>query len=339
MFIRKFFSLFAPDGGDGGSGGGGVTVDAARTFLSDFGHDASFFEGKAEKDILDLHGRYSAAVSKHAPKAGDDGKTPYYEKFKDPTVKDWVKSYAGAYPDAEALAMKALNLEKFIGAEKAGRGVVLPKDLSKAEELLPILRKLGASEKIEGYKVPEKLAKDPVFGKFQAFAHKVGMPVSMYDGVSNFIGEELTAMEKQTAADFEQTAEKELNETLAEWGTKADENQELGRRAAAAFIPHKNPEELMEKLTRIEGALGTKFTMQLWANIGRATQEHGGHPQHDGAGGGGKMTPEGARMRITALKADQAWGAKFSSGDADAKKEWDDLHKIGYPEQKAPPSK
>ena len=51
----------------------------------------------------------------------------WYDSFKDPETKEWLKAYGTAYPDPESVARKALNLEKFVGSEKSGRGIVMPK--------------------------------------------------------------------------------------------------------------------------------------------------------------------------------------------------------------------
>lgn len=256
-------------------------------------------------------------------------------------MKDWVKAYGDAYKTPESMALKAMNLEKFIGADKAGRGVVVPKEGAPAEEWKAYFAKAGMPEKPDGYKLPEGLdaAKDPLLGKFREFAHSKGIPAPMFDAVMEFYVKDIMAVADQNGAaslaEFEKLAEKEWGELQQEWAGRDsngvpvyDKNIETARRAAKNFIPHETPEQLEETLLKIEGALGPKAMMKLFANIGNSIGEHG-FVQGDGNPSGG-MSPEGAKVRIAELKKDTAWVAKFTAGDTDARSEWDRLHKIAH---------
>lgn len=261
--------------------------------------------------------------------AGDKGggTALWYDGFKDAATKDWVKSYNDAYPDPESMAAKAMNLEKFLGADKAGRGIVIPKDLSKAEELTPIFRKLGAAETIDGYKVEETIAKDPVMVKLREHAHKIGMPVSHFNSTVQLLAGVVKEQQATQSATLEQKAETDLNELHTEWaGPEYDKQVELGRRAAKMFVPHKDADELEQILGRMEGALGTKFMMKLWSGIGAGLAEHSFVGDGDRPSGG--MTPEAARVRITELKADKDFGAKLIGGDVATIAEWNRLNQI-----------
>ena len=236
------------------------------------------------------------------PADGGGGAAPWYDGFKDPVVKDWLKAYGTAYPDPEAVAMKALNLEKFIGADKAGRGIIIPKADAKPEEWRAFYAKVGGvPEKVDGYKVPEAMAKDPFIAKFREHAHKIGMPVSHFDSMVSWIGTESAAFTDVETREFEQRATQEMEQVRTDWGNEYDAKTEAGQRAARIFIPG-TPEEREEILTRMEGALGAKVTMNLWASIGAAISEHG-YVAGDTASTGG-MTPEAARVRIETLKKD-----------------------------------
>jgi hypothetical protein len=240
------------------------------------------------------------------------------------------------------MALKAFNLEKFVGADKAGRGVVVPKDGAPPEEWKAYFAKAGMPDKPDGYKLPDGLdaAKDPLLNKFREFAHGKGIPAPMFDAVMEFYAKDIVAaasgLDEQSRAEFERQAEKEWGQLQQEWQGKDqngvpiyDKNIEVARRAAKQFIPHNAPEELEATLLKIEGALGPKAMMQLFANIGNSIGEHG-YVGGEGSGGGGPSTPESARVRIAELKADQGFVAKFTAGDADSKAEWDRLHKIAY---------
>jgi len=260
----------------------------------------------------------------------------WYDNFQDPGVKDWLKSYGDAYPNPEAVALKALNLEKFVGADKAGRGVIAPKSDAKPEEWTEFYKKIGGvPEKPDGYKMPESLANDPLMTKFRDHVHKSGIPPMFFDSIVSWYDAEAQAQQQAIIAEFERNADKDMADLKSEWaGPEYDKNVELGRRAARQFLPHENPEQLSELITKIEGAIGTKATMKMWAAIGAGVGEHefiGG----DGGGGMGGMSAEAARMRIQQLKSDPDFVANFSAGSANAKAEWEKLHRIGYPDQAA----
>ena len=266
-----------------------------------------------------------------------DSTKPWYGDFKDTGVKEWLTAYKGAYPDPESVAMKALNLEKFVGAEKAGRGVITPKPDAKPEEWQAFYKKVGGvPEKPDGYKLPDVMAKDAMAVKFREYAHKTAMPPMFFDAAMNFMASETKSVSDGRVAEFEKRGEQDLLDLKTEWpGIEYDKNVELGRRAAQQFIPHKDAAELEDVLVKIEGALGTKTTMKLWAAIGGGIGEHGFVEGDGGSGiGGTGMTPEAARIRISELQKDKEWAKSFSSGDADKKAEWDKLHVTAYGSKK-----
>lgn len=267
------------------------------------------------------------------------GAPTWYDTMKDQEVKDWIKAQNNGIPDVEALGRKALNLEKFVGAEKAGRGVVLPKPDAPAAEWKAFYEKTGTvPPKPEAYSLPkdldpkmaEEFSKDPLFAKFQAYAHSVGMPQQHFGETIKWFMNESKSMLEGKDADFERKIEADLHTLKTEWGKEWDKNVELGRRATQAFVPHKDATELQDVMNRIEGAIGTAATFRLFAKIGEGLGEHA-FVSGGGVGGGG-MTPEAARIRIQELKKDPAWGASFAAGDAEKKAEWTRLHKIGYPD-------
>lgn len=282
-----------------------------------------------------------------APPAGGTppaaGGTPpagaWYDSFKNNDTKEWLKSYGEAYPDPEAVATKALNLEKFIGAEKSGRGVVTPKADAKPEEWQEFYKKVGGvPESADGYKLPadldpnvsSMLSADPMVAAFKEHALNTGMPPMFFESAMKWYTDTMVGKENAAIQDFSAQAEKDMTDLKSEWkGVEFDKNIEMGRRAAEQFIPHANKEELKDKIARIEGALGTKETLKLWASIGGAMGEHS-FESGGGDGDMGSMTAESARVRIAILKKDSGFSSKLANGDADAKAEWDRLHKIGF---------
>lgn len=280
-----------------------------------------------------------------APPAGD----VWYKDFKDEGLKTWMASLpANAYTNAEAIALKAYNQEKLIGADKAGRSVIVPKPDDKPEVWTDFYKKVGAPEKPEGYKLPETLkpeqaealGKDELFTKFRGQAHAAGMTQKAFEAVTNWYMGEMAAEEQRQFQQFEADAKKEfeglkLAEGEGGWGKDYDKNLELSRRALRAFLPYdKNggQKALDEATAKLMGAFGVKNAYTMLANIGKALVEDdfvlGG-----GTGQNGEMSAEGAKARIAQLKADPAFQTKFANRDADSIAEWNKLHKIAFPGQ------
>jgi hypothetical protein len=267
---------------------------------------------------------------------GDGGSTgaaaAWFDSFKDPGVKEWLKNYNNAYPDAESVAVKALNLEKFVGAEKAGRGIIVPKPDDKPEVWREFYAKVGGvPADPSGYKIPDTLTTDPMAKQFTEFAHKSGIPPVFVSGMLEWYQQHSKTMAESMVTEFEKKSEAELASLKDEWkGDEYDKNIELARRTAKAFIPHANKEELADMLTRMEGAVGTKTLMKMFASMGSAISEDN-FVMGEGNGGFSANDVEGARARIGALKQDKEWMSRWQKGGTAERAEWDKLHKIAYP--------
>ena len=278
-----------------------------------------------------IDGDTGAPAGAPAAPAAPVAPAAWYDTFKGDDVKGWLKSYNDAYPDPEAVATKAFNLEKFLGADKAGRGVIVPKADSKLEEWSEFYRKVGGvPDSADGYKLSEEFKSDPIFKSFAEHAHKSGMPPMFFEAAAQWYQQEMGALANKTITNYEASADKDIQALKSEWsGPEYDKNIEIGRRAARTFVPHETPEQLSDFIGKIESAIGTKETLKLWANIGASMGEHS-FADGDSNNRGFGVTPESARVRISELKKDSGFLAKINSGDADAKSEWDRLHKIGY---------
>lgn len=269
------------------------------------------------------------------PTPGSVPADAWYKDFKDEGVKTWLHSYAGAYPNAEELARKAQNLEKFIGVEKAGRGVVVPKQDDKPEVWREFWSKVGAPAKADAYVLPPtvkpemaaELGKDPMFVKFRDKAHAAGMTQQHFGAVTDWYVNEMAAQEEARIAAFNSQGEKDVEALKTEWGADHPKNVELARRAVKQFAPHKTQQELDEFTNKVMGAIGVAATYKMFAAIGRGFQEDnfvlGG-----GTGGPGGQSRESALAEIEALKKDREFGAKIAAGDTAARAKWDALHKI-----------
>lgn len=272
-------------------------------------------------------------------KSGQPPAGTWYDSFKDAETKEWLKAYGTAYPDAESVARKARHLEQFVGADKAGRGIIVPKPDAKPEEWRAYYAKAGLPEKPDGYKLSEALAKDPVMTRFRDHAHKIGVPAPLFDGVASFIEAEMKSATDAQTAEFQKRSDKEMADLETEWGTNFDANTTIAQRAVKAFIPvppNTPPAEALkmrkDTMNKLEGALGTRFVMNFFKSIGEALGEHK-FVDADGVVDTGGMTVEAAKNEINLLKKDKEFGSKLMAKDAEATKKWGDLHRIAFGQQ------
>lgn len=261
-----------------------------------------------------------------APAANGD----WYSGIQNEEVRNWTQ--AKGWKDPSALAESAWNLEKLIGHERAGRTVVIPGDDAPPEEVSAFRAKMGVPEKADDYmsviKVPE--GQPDTFAKeASAWFHEAGIPPKQ----AGALVEKWNAYQAQAAQQHgeqqAQRADQEFGQVVAAWGKEADANLELGKRAAAQFIPAKDAAERQAILDKLEDAIGTKAMLEMFANIGKGLGEHRVHTNGDSGGMG--MSPSEAQAKINSLKADKAWTQAYLQGDAGKKAEMERLIKVAYP--------
>lgn len=254
---------------------------------------------------------------------------PWYASHPDENVRNWATNKA--WPDPMAALESGYNLEKLIGFEKAGRTVALPKDDATTEEKAAFFQKLGAPEKPDGYKLPETLAQDPLAQQFRDVAHKNGMLPKQFDETLSWYTAEVTKMQTEQEQQRAVQGEQDMATLKTEWGQAFDHHIELGKRAAANFIPAKNPAERVEILSKIEAAIGTGAMMRMFSRIGEGLGEHKVHDNGE-SGNFGAMTPGAAKAKIEALKQDKEWSNAYLKGDAAKKSEMARLIAFAFPE-------
>ncbi len=217
------------------------------------------------------------------------------------------------------------NLEKLMGADKAGRGVVIPKADATPEEWGAFYSRLGRPEKPEAYKLAIPEGSSPEFAAAAASKfHELGLTEKQAESLGNWWNEQAGGiMEGQTAA-FEQQAAIDMQDLRKEWGQQFEANAEMARRA------RRESGLTDQEGQAIERALGLKKAAQVFAHLGKQFAEapmKGGEGSAQGRFG---STPEDARARIAALKGDQEWTARYLKGDTSAAEEFKRLHQIAF---------
>ncbi len=228
------------------------------------------------------------------------------------------------WKDPQDVISSYSNLEKLLGADKAGRGLVLPKEDADASEWGKVYDKLGRPTSPDGYKLPVPDGDTGEFAKVAAGKfHELGLTAKQAEALAGWYNEQSAGIVQQSAAQLAQQSEADMASLEQEWGQSYDANIEASRRAVREFGFNE------QELDAIERGLGTANMMKKFADIGKRLGESQ-FVEGKNSGNFG-MSPEAARVRVSQLKQDPEWTAKYLGGNADAKAELERLMKIGYP--------
>ena len=231
------------------------------------------------------------------------------------------------WKDPSQVVDSYINLEKLLGAEKAGRTIVLPGDKAEQAEIDAFYAKLGRPAEAKDYKVeiPAEYGNAQFAEAAKAKFHELGITAKQAEGLTAFNNE---FVKGQIAAQTNQSAEAFNADVAAiktEWGAAHDQNVVIARNAAAALGWDG------AKIDKISGAIGHKATMQMLHQIGSKTGESD-FVTGTGNSYGGAKTPAQAKAEIQTLKQDKAFTAKLMNKDAEASARWTQLHQYAYPE-------
>lgn len=188
------------------------------------------------------------------------------------------------------------NLEKLVGADKAGRTIVLPKDANDAEGIKAFRAKLGVPEKPEDYKLPVPEGDDAAFaGKAAEWFLKHGVPREAAVGIMSDMNAFFHEMLKNDTATLQAESDRQLTELKTKWGDKFDQNSELARR----FLRANGWDDAYIK--RYEETFGTADMLSRFHNFGSKMGEHA-FAEGDKGGGGFGITPAAAKQQIAELR-------------------------------------
>lgn len=268
--------------GDAGQGGGATPGTAAPT--------------TAAPDNAPL---FAAPKEPEAPKAWWDG-------FPDP-LKPVMQ--AKGFKDPVALAESYVNLEKLLGADKAGNAVILPKADAPADEVNAFFKKLGVPEDPKGYELqPVAGFPEGDLGDTAAILHKANVPPALARSIVAATGEFLSAKAQQQEAQYLENRQRDVADLKAEFGPQFNDKVELGRRAAMAAGLDDNA------LAMAERVLGTKALAKLLIPAGEA----GGEAKAPAPGGPSNfgMSRDEAQAKINAMFGDQQFMSRYLSPNA-----------------------
>lgn len=244
----------------------------------------------------------------------------WYDNIQDTELKGYVQNKG--WKDPSELAVGYKNLEKLLGGEK----LPMPKGADDAEGWSRVYDALGRPKEASEYKLPVPEGDSGEFAKMASEVfHKNGISQQQAQALAEWWNGQQAGMVQQQQQAMAQKAEADLTALKSEWGQAWDENINLGQRAAREFGLDQ------AKLNAIENAMGTGEMLKFMAKIGRGLTEHNFEGGNSTQGFG--MTPQAAQQRITALRADKEFSAKYLAGNADAKQEMQRLMALAYPDQ------
>jgi hypothetical protein len=231
------------------------------------------------------------------------------------------------WTDPTQVVESYVNLEKLLGADRAGRTVVLPNPDAAPAELASFYDKLGRPSDPSGYKIPVPEGVPPEFATgVAAKLHELGIPKAAGEGLAAWWNEQATAAQaaNKDALDAAITADDAA--LKASWGAAFQQNVAVAQSAVRALGIDK------ATIDKMEANMGLKATMELFQKIGSKT----GEPEFvTGEGGqkfGNALTPGQAQAKIAELKTDHDFIRKLSMGDAGARAELSRLSGFAYPE-------
>lgn len=228
----------------------------------------------------------------------------WYDSVKDPEIKTWLSSKK--YPDAESALKSHWSLERMMGAEKAGRTAVLPKDDNDVEGWKALAAKIGVPDTPDGYKLPTPEGADDGFAKTASkWFHEAGVPPRAANKIAeawnSWVGEQMKANE---AAEQAESA-KQMGALEKEWGNDYGAKRELAQRGYREFAKQFGLDD-KAALERAESVLGAANLTKFFVGLGQLNSESA-FASSDGKGGF-SVTKDSAMTQLRQIQADRAAG-------------------------------
>ena len=232
--------------------------------------------------------------------------------------------------DVALEAIKAhREAEKFIGAP-ASQLVRLPTDPNDEAGWNGVYQKLGAPADKTGYDFAEvKNAKgEPVTGKVIDSVREIAAALHLPKAAAVRLAQEVLKLDVGRSTEDAAAHEARLIEQRAaldkNWGNNKAINFAIAKEAAAKLGIEP------EAVAALEGVIGYDKVMEAFRKIGVAVGEAGfkggGDPQDPNSPK--IMSVDQAKARLTELKNDNAWAARYMAGGNAEVREMNNLHTI-----------
>jgi hypothetical protein len=263
----------------------------------------------------------TAAPTASQPLGGDipsGGQKPiesWYSKFADENARGYAELKGFRSPEDAVTA--ARHLESIVGAEKAGKTLVMPGADATEADLKAYYTKLGVPQSPADYKLlAEGQEATPFTAKMQEALFEAKIPAEAAKVLTAKYGEYVSAMEQQRID--AKTAQ--INKEDTEFRAEKDyaEHYEIARRAIKATQGYEEFKALKEQV-------GFKFAKDFFLKLGRGMGEHAfvqGTPSAFG------MSVEAAKVQLKTFQTDPSKRNAFLAGDSKLRAERDTLLNI-----------
>ena len=218
------------------------------------------------------------------------------------------------------------NLEKLLGADKAGNAIVIPKS-DDPKEWGAVFDKLGRPTGADGYKVAlppggDASVQNQVLAKF----HELGLTKTQGESLASWYNELGTNSIAAQEAAKQQAFQADDQAIRTTWGQAYTQNLAQAQQAARGLGLDA---AMIDKMS--EG-IGHKATMELLQKIGAKMGEDTFVATGDQQGFSNALTPGQAKAEIQALMADKDFTKQYLNGNAEARAKMGRLHSFAFPE-------
>lgn len=287
---------------------------AEETGSADTGNPNSTAEDKVVEEIHpndQNHGRQTHVVPE------------WLSGIEDTTVRAWAEGKR--YPSVEQAMKSAYHAEKVVGADRAGRTVMLLGDEPTPEESAAFYNKLGRPEEASAYGFTAPEGADPAFAESaKTKFHELGLSDKQAVELSGWYNEQATGSVEQTEAQYKQQVADDTAGLQKEWGAAYDKNILAAKAAASTFGLDETQVENMEAALGFGGLM--RFMNSIGSKLGEDTLEG------NDANVSGVMTPETAKIKMSELTGSKefmdAWMDRSHPGHAAAVAKKESLSKM-----------
>lgn len=220
--------------------------------------------------------------------------TPWIDSVGDADLKGWAEKKGLQNGTFENVLGSYHNLEKMMGADKAGRTVTLLNEGATPEEVNDFYTKLGRPEEPTGYEIPVPDGATPEFADWaQGVFHDAGLSKAQSDKVATAWAEYVGGKQQETTDIQEIAVTDATNALKKEWGAAYDANVGLVDRAALKLGMTD------DQLSALSQSMGGPAAMKFVHGLAMQMGDHGvdeGDSVNTGA-----MTPQAAQNELDTL--------------------------------------
>lgn len=264
----------------------------------------------------------------------------WYSAF-DAETQNYITTRGLADKDASAAFLETAKAHQeaqaYIGVPKE-QLLKLPKADAPPEEWDEVYAKLGYSKNADDYKLDDLKKTDGTaaddhlkdFLRAQAAELKLSPAAAMKLAEAALRYTEGVTAATQTTQTAEAT--RAMEQLRQSWGPNYEANKVIADNAYAAIMAAAGFDQtkMTAAIQRLGETAGRAETMQMLLSIGQKLGEDvfvgGGGP----GGNLGPRTAEGARAKLSELKADTTFVARYLAGGVAETKEMNDLHRLAY---------